>query len=379
VWWSLSLLIQGGFVFLTFFQPRDWQIAFAWLPLAPVMSVTLVLLTLLILLRSRAPWILFGGTLALVLAFAFGYEPRVSLVGVLFLMTFSGALAFSTVSMRTAVATASGAVAVFTVGVVVVRGVTVFHLIPLLMGMSMVIALAVGQLMTARKRLLSSTLRRAAEAERTREALAATRVAEQRLATARDLHDTVGHELAVINLYARVASEAVGSEPGSARDSLLLIEQSAARITDEIRELLNELRRTDAPLPASSSIRETLPRLAATLSAGGLRVDIGPAEDLPILPAPVDEAVYRILEEALVNAYKHGEAGEPVHAAITADARSVRLAVTNPVAEDAGPASSSGFGLIGVEERARALGGSSLVTVEDGVFALRVDIPVARP
>lgn len=378
MWWSLTLLIQGAFLFLTFFQPREWQIAFAWLPVAPVMSVVLVLLTLSVLLRSRAPWVPFGGALALALAFAFGFEPRVSLVGLVLLMTVSGAAVFSTMTMRAAVATASIAVAVFVAGVVLVRGTTVFHLIPLLMATSMAIALTIGQLLTARKRLLSATLRRAAEAERTREALAATRVAEQRLATARDLHDAVGHELAVINLYARVATEALGSAPENARDSLLLIEQSAARIMDEIRELLNELRRSDARVPPTASIRETLPRLAATLSAGGLRVELELAEDLPDLSAAVDEAVYRIVEEALVNAYKHGRAGEPVRAAITAGPLSVRLAVTNPVTAVAAPGASRGFGLLGVEERARALGGSSRSAVEGGVFALRIDIPLGR-
>ncbi|KSU56367.1 sensor histidine kinase [Microbacterium enclense] len=376
-WWAVTLLIQATYLFLTFVTLVDWALTFAWRPVSPVMTVILILVTLSVFARTRFPRVFFAAPLTFALAFAYGFEPRVpTLTGLLFLIIVSGSVAFSTVSFPIAAAAAISISTAFTLGLVVVRGVSPFHLIPLFMTAGMAIALFSGQLSSARRRLIDAARRRALEAEETREAVAATRVAEQRLATARDLHDVVGHRIAAINLHAGLANATLETEPQQARASLSVVEESAGRILDEIGALLRALRRDDAgALPTPMTARE-LPRLVNTLSAGGLPIELSVDDALPQLDPEVDEALYRILEETLVNAYKHGAPGAQASARIGWDGRAITVDVTNTIEDAGSPSRSTGLGLVGISERARALGGTLTVTREMGHFMVGVNIPV---
>lgn len=374
LWWATTVVIQVLFLFLTFFRPVEWHITFGWLPLSPLMTGVLAVLTLAVFSRTRAPWVFFGVTAAMALFFAYGFEPHVSLVGLWFLLVVSGIAMFSVIPLRWAASAAGGLTLAFTIGSMTVRGTTVFHLIPLLMAGAMAIALFAGQMNYARRRLLNSTRQRAVEAEHTREAVAAQRVAEQRLATARDLHDVVGHELAVISIHARVAANEMGRDPDGARRTLDLIHESVARVIAEINELLHELR-ADRVVLAGGSVRERLHQLTSTLRAGGLSVDVHIDDDLPPADPALDATVYLIMEEALVNAYKYGARGLAATARVSWDGRLVTVSVVNPIASHRSGVPHRGLGLIGIQERARGLGGTSATTLEHGLFKLQVEIP----
>lgn len=375
-WWSVTLAMQCGFLFLTFVRPVDFYIAFSSWAVEPFVTVMIAVVALSFLLRTDAPWFFFGITAACAIGFAYGFEPRASLIGLLFALIVSGSAAFSVAPWRRALLVAILTYVAFAAGIAISRGISILHLVPMLMAAAMTISLFAGQMTYARRQLIESTKRRAEEAEQTREALAATKVAEQRLATARDLHDVVGHQIAVINLHAGAARRAVLDAPEEALNSLAIIEQSAASVLTEIGELLRDLRdgRVD-DVEGISHTGELLPRLVDTLVAGGLPVEFEVDSDLPKLSRQVDAAVYRILEEALVNAYKYGLSGSPARVRVEWDGHDVQLHVSNPT--DGRPSrASTGLGLKGIMERAESLGGRATATAGPRDFELRVNIPL---
>jgi signal transduction histidine kinase len=227
----------------------------------------------------------------------------------------------------------------------------------------------------ARRRMLAETTRRALEAEHTREAVAAARVAEQRLATARHLHDVVGHGIAVINLQAGAAARTVRARPDDALDSLRIIQESSAAILGQIGELLRDLR-GDAMEPRPALGIDALPSLIETLAAGGFVVDLQVAGEPRALSAETDDAAYRILEEALVNAYKHGASSAPAKASLRWSDDGLQMHISNRIDQSGREKLSTGFGVLGLQEQAQAVGGTAVATATDGVFDVTVRIPV---
>ncbi|MBN6051522.1 hypothetical protein JYK22_06200 [Nonomuraea sp. RK-328] len=188
------------------------------------------------------------------------------------------------------------------------------------------------------------------------------RVLAERNRLARELHDSVGHALSVVTIQAAAAGRVLDRDPETARTALDAIEQSARAALEDLDHALGVLRAGDPPddLGARGGWA-TLDDLDTLVAASGAPVEreVG---DVSAVPAPVSREAYRIVQEALTNAIKHGRA--PVRLAVAVRDGDLRLEVTNRTAApaprpDAGPGGGTlgGRGLQGMRERVRLLDG----------------------
>lgn len=215
---------------------------------------------------------------------------------------------------------------------------------------------------------------RAAEIERTHEATARSRAAEERLRIARDLHDSLTHTISVVKMQAGVAVHLARKRGEQVPDSLLAIEEAATEASRELRETLRILRRDETPSGAGLS---ELPRLIGRFGSAGLEASVRVLGAQRRLPPEVDTAAYRIVQEALTNTSRHAGCAT---AAVTLDFRNdcFRVEIRDngtAAAEDAEP-HLPGLGLIGMRERAAALGGSLIAYRHPGGgFAVEAVLP----
>jgi signal transduction histidine kinase len=198
-----------------------------------------------------------------------------------------------------------------------------------------------------------------AELDATRHELAQQALLAERRRIARDVHDFVGHGLAAVMLQVTSARHVLRRDPDSAEEALLSAEDVGRRSMDELRRTVTLLRSDDeagvAPLPSASEI----PALVEQARAGGLAVELRMRGDLSDLSPGVGVALYRISQEALANAARHAPRAHTVLGVELADRQIHLVAETSgqagarPVAEPERPR----YGLIGMRERATALGG----------------------
>ena len=208
---------------------------------------------------------------------------------------------------------------------------------------------------------------RARRAEETKESEALRRVAEERLRIARDLHDLLAHQIAVINLHSSVASQALPARPDDAEKSLATIREAARTVLGEIGSLLSVLRATDAGgtglTTAPVAGLADLDPLLIDFERSGLQVDHRVVGTPRPLPGAVDMVAYRVVQEALTNAHKHG-ADHSALLHLDYQPAGVEVTVTNtvdapPAAGSAAgsPAAGAGHGLLGARERVGSVGG----------------------
>ncbi|MEU7894764.1 histidine kinase [Nonomuraea sp. NPDC049152] len=207
---------------------------------------------------------------------------------------------------------------------------------------------------------------RAEHEARLREA-ATTRLAEQRLQIARELHDVVAHTLTVVGLHLNVAGEA-DSLP-EAKDAIRVASGVRKKAMADLKSLIGVLRDVSGePQPELSSIAD----LVARAREAGLDVTLDERGDPTEVPAAQAMAAFRIAQEAMTNALKHSDARRLlVH--LDYSSRQVRVEVVD---DGAGPVTyAEGHGLTGMRERVTALGGWLEIEADDG-FAVRAGLPV---
>lgn len=214
-----------------------------------------------------------------------------------------------------------------------------------------------------------------AEAQRKAEERATAEFERNRIA--RDMHDVVAHSLAVVIAQADGARYAAAADPDAAATSLQTISSTARSALSDVRMLLTQLRHSEGEGP-QPTVAE-LEVLYAQVRAAGLdlRVDVDPAPPGEP-PAAVQIAVYRILQEALTNAMRHG-AGGTVEVSLSWLSDRVEVRVSNPlspVSEATGPVRTGGHGLIGMRERAQLIGGTIEVGPRDGAFVVAATLPI---
>jgi signal transduction histidine kinase len=224
-------------------------------------------------------------------------------------------------------------------------------------------------------------LRREQIEELTRDAARERKLAaaEERARIARDLHDSVGHAINVIGVRAGAARLRHDDEPGRTKAALHAIEELARTTVAEIDQLVGALRdrsadardgQVDAPLGLN-----TIETLLAEHGSTGLTVTTTVEGTPRSLAAAVDQAAYRIIQEALTNASRHGSGATGLE--ITYGALALTIVVTNPFIAPHTAPSRIGHGLIGMAERAGLLGGTLEIERPPRRYILRATLPYA--
>ncbi|MFE9770910.1 sensor histidine kinase [Streptomyces sp. NPDC005931] len=215
--------------------------------------------------------------------------------------------------------------------------------------------------------------RRADEAERTREETARRRADEERLHIARELHDSLTHQISIIKVQSEVAVHVARKRGERVPDALLAIQEAGREASRELRATLEALRDDDtAPPHGLDHIPELVERagrvgLAATLTVEGPRHDVS---------AAVGRTAYRIVQEALTNVVRHASAAT---ASVRIDYRPGALAVRVDDDGEATPGTvpAPGIGLLGMRERVTALGGRLRAGPrDDHGFTVQAELPV---
>jgi signal transduction histidine kinase len=215
---------------------------------------------------------------------------------------------------------------------------------------------------------------RARRAEREAERERRLAAAEERTRIARDLHDSAGHAINVILVQAGATRLLQERDPERSREALETIEQVARETLGEIDQLVHALREdgsSEAVEPPAGLA--ALEALAERHRATGLTVTVRVDGSRRPLPPAVDQAAYRILQEALTNAARHGAGSADV--AIDFGARMLEVAVTNPAPPGSIARNGGGHGIVGMRERAELLGGRLEAGADDGVFHVRARLP----
>jgi signal transduction histidine kinase len=213
---------------------------------------------------------------------------------------------------------------------------------------------------------------RADEAERTKDEAAQRRAMEERLRIARELHDSLTHSISVIRVQAGVAVHLARKHGEAVPPALLAIQEAGADAARELRTTLSVLRSQE---DGDCSGLGQLDSLVARARAAGLPVTVTVTGAERALPPEVDQAAYRIVQEALTNVSRHaGTACASVHLHYAPDALAVQV-------DDDGAGASprpagAGLGLIGMRERVTALGGRLHAGPrERGGFQVRAEFP----
>jgi signal transduction histidine kinase len=221
---------------------------------------------------------------------------------------------------------------------------------------------------------------RAEEAERTRDEAAQRRAMEERLHIARELHDSLTHSISVIQVQAGVAVHLARKHGEDVPPALLAIQEAGADAARELRTTLGVLRSAE---DGDGSSLGQLGSLVDRARSGGLSVTVTVTGAERTLPAEVDQAAYRIVQEALTNVSRHaGRACASVHLHYTPAALSIQVDDdgTGTGASTGARSGGPGLGLIGMRERVSALGGRLHAGPQDGGgFQVRAELPARAP
>ncbi|MDF9813147.1 sensor histidine kinase [Streptomyces sp. SPB162] len=232
----------------------------------------------------------------------------------------------------------------------------------------------VGEAVRMHRKYIGAIVERAERAERTREEEAGRRVAEERLRIARDLHDLLAHTITLVGVQTSVAAHVLIADPDkldreAVAASLEAISDTCRDARAELRATLRVLRSDTAdegqgalgaegplgPLPGLPGV----PDLVRAAEAAGARVELTVGDGADHAPPAVGAAAYRIVQEALTNAVRHA-GGSHVRVALTRSVAALYVSVLDdgPAAgTPRGPARTDGYGIVGMRERARSVGG----------------------
>nr|WP_107428499.1 sensor histidine kinase [Streptomyces sp. CB02058] len=216
----------------------------------------------------------------------------------------------------------------------------------------------------------------AARAERA--AAEKRRADEERLRMARELHDVLAHSISVINVQAGVGLALLDTDPEQARTALTTIKSASKEALGEVRQVLENLRTPgDAPRSPAPGL-DRLPELVDQAAGAGLTVTVERDGTPGPLPPGTDLAAFRIVQEALTNVVRHSGSRTAL-VRITHGGSHLGLSVDDEGPATGGDAGGSGNGLIGMRERAAALGGTiDAGPRTDGGFRVTAELPL-RP
>ncbi|MBF4459240.1 sensor histidine kinase [Pseudoclavibacter sp. VKM Ac-2867] len=262
----------------------------------------------------------------------------------------------------------------------------IFYII--VVALSTIIALLFGRSRGTRAALITSLRAQAASAERERAALAQSRAsdierarAEERAAIARDMHDSISHDLAVVATQAGALAYRSDLSPELVRETAATVRESAARANTQLREVLQGMRepsetgRGDTPLPDLDALASLLvDGIPAHAPPQMTWLTIGPG-DLSKLSGERIRALHRTLSELFVNAGKHAPGAE-VRVELAGSDTEMAISVANAVQQGQAPAPGTGYGLLGARERIHLVGGTLEAGARaDNDFVVKVRLP----
>lgn len=252
-----------------------------------------------------------------------------------------------------------------------------------------VAALLLGEVVRSRRELLEVYAAREGLAAADREREAGRRVAQERLRIAREVHDVVAHTMAAVNVQMAVAVTAFSQRPEAARAALVQARTSSREAMRELRATVALLRDatpgvSTGPAPRLGELDDLVTRAGST----GVDVSLHCATDGRELPAVVELAAYRIVQEALTNVIRHANA-RTATVSVICDGDTVVVEVIDdgtgacarPGAATAGQADAagSGYGLAGMAERATVVGGrAQWGPMPGGGFRVHAVLPVGE-
>jgi len=217
---------------------------------------------------------------------------------------------------------------------------------------------------------------RAEEAERTKDEAAARRAVEERLRIARELHDSLTHSISVVQVQVGVAAHLARKRGETVPPALLAIQEASADATRELRATLGVLRGDDE---ADGSGLGRLPHLLARTRAGGVPASMEITGTPRPLPPGVDQAAYRIVQEALTNVARHaGPATAAVRLCYRPQTLTIEVEDDGAGLPDQPPV--PGLGIVGMRERVASLGGRlSAGPRGAGGFRVWAELPLGGP
>ncbi|MFI8892745.1 sensor histidine kinase [Streptomyces paradoxus] len=217
-----------------------------------------------------------------------------------------------------------------------------------------------GDAVRSRRAFVQAIRERAERAERTREEEARRRVAEERLRIARDLHDVVAHHIALVNVQAGVAAHVMDKRPDQAKEALAHVREASRSALNELRATVGLLRQSgdpEAPTEPAPGL-DRLDELTGTFRSAGLHIEVARADQGTSLPAAVDLAAYRIIQEALTNVQKHAGPQAKAEVSVVRVGPNIEITVLDDGSGEHEPQDGGGHGLLGMRERVTALRGT---------------------
>jgi signal transduction histidine kinase len=372
---ALALLVVTVILLAVRFGPQDRYAG----RLGAEDYVTGVLAFLFIAARRRWPLPVYAAVVVTSTAFNLHAAPNGPLLAANVITLYTVVAWRKRTNRRTAVWAAAITVATVYVAVVIGAGRTWTDPVNYSIIAWGVVAAAVGDAVRSRRGHLRGVEQRAREAEHGREEEARRRVVEERLRVARDLHDVVAHHIAVINVQVGVASHLLRDRPDDAEAALAHVRQAARTVLSELSTVLDVLRSAEPgdgiePPPGLSR----LPQLLESLAAVGLHVESRQDGNARSLPSAVDLAAYRVVQEALTNAHKHGSSAT-ARLCLAYPPEGLRILIENAVERHRTYPGGTGHGLVGLRERVTSIGGTVHAAHEkNGLFTVDAFLPVPR-
>jgi signal transduction histidine kinase len=223
----------------------------------------------------------------------------------------------------------------------------------------LVAVMALAQMVRTRRAWLAEVQERRRRTEADREREAQRRVEQERLRIAHELHDVLAHTIAVIGVQAGVATEALTDSPADAHASLRAIRERTREALSELQTTVGVLRepREGAPRSPAPCLAQ-LEELVGMAADAGVHVEVSVTGSARSLPAIVDLAAYRIIQESLTNVIRHAEASRAtVSIGYEPDAVVVQVDDDGRGRANGAATAAEGYGLVGMRERAGAIGG----------------------
>jgi Signal transduction histidine kinase len=219
-------------------------------------------------------------------------------------------------------------------------------------------AIFLGEAVRSRRRYLTERRARAAATERSHEEEFARRLAEDRLRIARDLHDSVAHAMATINVQAGAAAHVLTRRPEVAGEALAVIQRASGEVLDELAVMLSVLREEDQsadrdPTPGLWDVARLVDGAAASSLAVTLSLDAPPQQ----LPPSISTAAYRVVQESLTNVLRHSVARQADVRVCARPGAQIEVHVVDAGPERLDRTDGTGVGIRGMRERVTSTGG----------------------